>query len=97
MPVRVVCEFGHTMSKYEACMSYLSLLTDRTQPSLWIENLRPFTSYKCDVRRVVGEERGKWSLPIINLTLEGGKSGEVHLFKEGRGEITFSRKGGCHR
>lgn len=44
----------------------------------------------------MGEERGKWSLPIINLTLEGGKSGEVHLFKEGRGEKTFSRKGGCH-
>lgn len=41
----------------------------------------------------MGEERGKWSLPIINLTLEGGKSGEVYLFKEGRGEITFSGKG----
>ena len=42
----------------------------------------------------MGEERGKWSLPIINLTLEGGKSGEVSLCKEKRSGDKIQGEGG---
>lgn len=43
-----------------------------SQSSLWITNLKPYTSYQCDVRAIVGGVTGKWSLPVINLTQEGG-------------------------
>lgn len=50
------------------------LSIDRTQSSLWVRDMKPYTKYRCDVRTVSGGEKGRWSSPIINLTLEGGKT-----------------------
>lgn len=50
------------------------LSIDRTQSSLWVRDMKPYTKYRCDVRTVSDGEKGRWSSPIINLTLEGGKT-----------------------
>lgn len=42
-----------------------------TQSSLWVRDMKPYTKYRCDVRTVSDGEKGRWSSPIINLTLEG--------------------------
>lgn len=57
------------------------LSIDRTQSSLWVRDMKPYTKYRCDVRTVSDGEKSKWSSPVINLTLEGGET----LGSKGRG------------
>lgn len=68
------------MLHFMALLFFLLLLIwdllsiDRTQSSLWVRDMKPYTKYRCDVRTVSDGEKSKWSSPVINLTLEGGET-----------------------
>ncbi|XP_062599524.1 protogenin B-like [Saccostrea cucullata] len=54
---------------------------------VWISHLKPYTSYQCVVRKIVGGVIGRWSQPTVNLTLEGVPSEPREL----QGQVKESR------
>ncbi|XP_061170773.1 protogenin B-like [Saccostrea echinata] len=65
-------EVGYRPAMFMKDQAYNKVAIVKTSDtSLWISHLKPYTSYQCVVRKIVGGVIGRWSQPTVNLTLEG--------------------------